>query len=119
MRGHRSSHQEAKACTATRRVFHVAGVQPSHRSGEHGRYQLRVEVGNRTVTIHRLDEGVEGFAVGAAGLRRQVTMGEEGLHRPGHRRDVAERMIRLRIRRRCGWGEVDDVTHGFEYANRR
>ena len=51
-----------------------------------------------------LRRGGEGFAVGAAGLRREVTTGEEGLHRPSQRRDMAHRIFRLRIQC-CGWGK--------------
>ena len=106
--GHRSPHQLVNAWNATRRVFHVAGAQPSHRSATDGRHHPSLQVGHRLGATHCPDERVEGPAVGASGLRSKVTVSEEGLHRPRHRRHMMHRVIRLR---RCGWGETDDTTH--------
>ena len=109
-RGHRSPHQEAKARTAVRRVFHVAGAQPAHSSAKTA--AARVEVSDRTITTYSFDERPEGLAVSTTSRRGEVTAGEERLHRCGHRRHMTHRMIRLRC---CRWGETNNTTHSPEY----
>ena len=92
-------------------VCSVDDAQPSHRSAK----TAAISCGSRSVTSRsppRFAEWGEGFAVGTAGLRHEVTVGEEGLHRPGQGRHMPHRVTRSRISGLCR-GEADDSTHSL------
>ena len=59
---------------------------------EHSRYPVGVEVGDRTITTHRLDERTEGLTVSTTSPSSQITTSEERLHRPPNRRHMTHRM---------------------------